>query len=111
MTFFYKILCKPEIKQVLPPRELENLDQEMIRISAENLGKMTINIRQHERELQQAISVVLVGEEQLYRDTHRILLIEMNHLFQQIREFKKKVFAFVTKYEYLSDKLNKPEKF
>lgn len=111
MSFFYRILRTKEIKRTLPAHELEAIDQEMIKLTSENLMEMKKKVIWHERDLKNAIHPVLTGEEQQYRDKHRSLLTQMHHVQDQVREFKKRVYAFIAKYEYLADRIKRKNKY
>jgi hypothetical protein len=99
MSFFFKILRRKELIHTLPPLDMEAIDREMIRITSMDLDAMKYAVQEHERMLKDVLNVVLAGEETRYRNEHRSLLQKMHSLEQVIRQFKKRVFDFIKRFD------------
>lgn len=94
LAFFYKILHHKEIRNAFPAEEVAGMDQQLIRISSEEMVRVRSGVESHERLLISALKSGSMAEEQVYRETHRKLHREVYELGSMIRSFKKDVFAF-----------------
>jgi hypothetical protein len=95
MTFFYKLIHLREPHLSFPSADLAVLEKELIRITTENLGKVKLEIENHERALHAIVTNTSFVEERGYRERHRILLIEIHNTQTLIRKFKKQVYSFI----------------
>ncbi len=95
MSFFYKLIHTKETHFSFPTTDLAQLEKEMIKITAENLIEIKIDIQSHERTLSALIRNTAIGEERDYRKKHRELMISMSNTLRLIRQFKRKVFSFI----------------
>jgi hypothetical protein len=95
MSCFYKLLHRSLPSLSFPPRELAEIEKEMIRINSDDLIKVKSQVERHERELAAVMKNVSVTEEKDYRHNHRVLLNDMYALQKTLRKFKTAVFALV----------------
>lgn len=97
MAFFYKLLHNEKFSNAFPSAEVAEIDKALVKLNAENLDKVKDAVENHERQLAVVFKSALPGEEQVYRESHRRLLIDMHNLDEEFRSFKKKVFSFIEK--------------
>lgn len=97
MAFFYKLLHNKKLSNAFPSAEVAEIDKALVKLNAENLDKVKNGVENHERQLAVIFKSTLSAEEQVYRESHRKLLLDMHDLHEEVRAFKKKVFSFVEK--------------
>ncbi|HEU5290167.1 MAG TPA: hypothetical protein VFU05_05945 [Cyclobacteriaceae bacterium] len=95
MTFFYQMLHHKKLSAAFPSSQVATIDKELVRLNGEKLDKVKTGVASHERLLASVYKSSSLADEQVYREAHRKLLVDMQALNQDIRTFKKKFFAFV----------------
>jgi hypothetical protein len=95
MSCFYKLLRKNVSSFTFPPKELAEIEREMIRINSGDLMRVKSLVERHEKELAAVMKNTSMIEEGEYRDRHRALVSDLYALQLDIRKFKKAVFALI----------------
>jgi hypothetical protein len=95
MMFFYKLLRNTTVSRAFPPAEVAEVGKELIRINAEVLDRLKIDVASHERSLASVFKSASLPNEQLYRDRHRVLSDDMSAVHEDLRKFKRKIFSFM----------------
>lgn len=94
-VFFYNLLRRSDVRSTFPARELAELENELIRITGQDITALKIALRQHE-ELLKALIMQTPGElESKYRQKHRDIMFDVTALENRIRNYKKQVFNYV----------------
>lgn len=99
MSFFYKLLHRREAKGIFPSNELADVEKELVKLNGERLTKTKSSVLSHERLLSSSLQSQSLAEEEVYREAHRTLLIEIYELQVAMRSFKKNVFTYYAQYE------------
>jgi hypothetical protein len=97
LTFFVRLLGRKEFSKPFPSETAAQMERELIRLNADRLDKIKVGLESHERLLSSAIKSGSISDEQVYRQSHRRILLDMLALQGEIRNFKKALFSFVEK--------------
>jgi len=99
LVFFYKLLKAKELGRTFPPLELADAEKELMELNSHWLVKMRNDVDNHEKQLAIVLNPPLsLADEEVFRETHGKLLLEMIELENQIRSFKRKLFRSVEQY-------------
>lgn len=99
MTFFYKLLHTKNALPGFPTEELASIDKELIRINSDKLDKMKKEVQDHEQLLAAIIKTPTLMEKEKYSEVHHNLHLEIFAVSDLIKDLKRTVFSFSTKYE------------
>ena len=93
-VFFYHLLRRKDVSRTFPARELADLENELIRISGQDITSLIVELRQHE-QLLKSLMETPGDRENEYRQKHREIMFHVASLETRIREYKKQVFNYV----------------
>ncbi|CAN5186394.1 hypothetical protein BH23BAC2_BH23BAC2_01620 [soil metagenome] len=99
LAFFYKLLREKESIEDFPKEALVAMQKELVRIDSEKLEVMKNQVHSHENSLAALLKTTSLQDEELYRETHRKLLIEIYEVQRLIRIYKKELFSFIYQYK------------
>jgi hypothetical protein len=99
LAFFYKLLREKESIEDFPKEALVAIQKELIRIDSEKLEVIKNQVQSHENSLSALLKATSMQDEELYRETHRKLLIEIYEVQSLIRIYKKELFSFISRHK------------
>lgn len=94
-AFFKKLILNRDTIDAFPPEELMLLNEELMNLTQVKLERMKLQVEDHEKLLANLINFNQLKHAESYRQTHRVLFIEMHDIISQIRTIKKKIFSFL----------------
>jgi len=95
LVFFYKLLKGKESTDAFPSLPIANAEKELMKLNSDWLLKIREGVTSHEKHLATVLRSPTYSrmDEDVFRETHGKLLMEMIELENQIRSFKRKLFA------------------
>lgn len=95
VSFFYKLLHHHKLSDSFPSDQVAEIDKELVKFNGEKLNRVKSGVASHEHLLASLFKSSSMADEQVYRETHRKLSIEVHSLYEDIRAFRQKIFSFI----------------
>lgn len=94
LSFFYKLLHHNEFSNTFSSEQVDDIDKELLKLNGEKLDRIRVGMANHERMLASLFNPPSLTDEQAYRENHRRLYVDMYILYEEIRQFKQRIFSF-----------------